>query len=130
MILLPDGSVLIGGERNTVGPFERWYPDYYYLTRPTFSAAPANVTWGEGFTIDTPDSASIGEVVILRPGAVTHGFDMSQRLVQLEIAATGAGTVDAVAPPNGNVAPPGWYLLFVLNGSRVPSEGRWIRLTA
>ncbi len=59
----------------------------------------------------------------------THGFDMSQRLVELEITATGAGTIDVVAPPDGKHAPPGWYLLFVLNGGRVPSKGRWIRLT-
>ena len=129
MILLPDGSVLIGGENNTVGPFERWYPDYYYRSRPTISNAPASVTWGAGFTIDTPDAPSIGEVVIMRPGAVTHGFDQNQRLVEMVITARGGTTIDVQAPPNGNVAPPGWYLLFILNGSRVPSVGRWIRLT-
>jgi hypothetical protein len=31
---------------------------------------------------------------------------------------------------NANLAPPGWYLLFVLNASRVPSPGRWVRVTA
>ncbi len=129
MILLPDGTVLLGGEDNTVGPFERWYPDYYFLSRPTISNAPASVIFGAGLTIETPQASSIAEVVIVRPGAVTHGFDMSQRLVELEITATGAGTVDVNAPPNGNVAPPGWYLLFVLNGSRIPSLGRWMRLT-
>lgn len=130
MILLPDATVLLGGENNTVGPFERWYPDYYYLSRPNINNAPASVTWGEGFSIDTPEAPSIAEAVILRPGAVTHGFDMSQRLVQLEISAAGGSNVDVIAPPNGNIAPPGWYLLFILNGSRIPSEGRWIRLIA
>jgi hypothetical protein len=32
-------------------------------------------------------------------------------------------------PPNGNLAPPGYYLLFVVDHDRIPSEGRWIRLT-
>lgn len=130
MILLPDGSVLIGGENNTVGPFERWYPDYYYLSRPTITNVPTNVNWGDSFTIDTPEAVAIGEAVLLRPGAVTHGFDMSQRLVEMEITSTAAGSIDVTAPPDGNVAAPGWYLLFLVNGGRVPSEGRWIRLTS
>ena len=129
MILLRDGSVLIGGENNAVGPFERWFPDYYYLSRPTISNAPASVAWGAAFTIDTPNAPTIGEVVLLRPGAITHGFDQSQRLVELAISGVGAGSVDVQAPPNANVAPPGHYVVFILNGSRVPSVGRWIRLT-
>ena len=40
MILLTDGTVLIGGGNNAVGPFERWYPDYYYLSRPSIVNAP------------------------------------------------------------------------------------------
>jgi len=34
----------------------------------------------------------------------------------------------ADAPPDGNVAAPGWYLLFVVNATRIPSVGRWIQL--
>ncbi len=130
MILLRDGSVLIGGENNAVGPFERWFPDYYYLGRPEITSPLAGITWGATFTIDTPQGLSIDEVVLLRPGAVTHGFDQSQRLVELEILARGAASVDVQAPPDGNVAPPGFYLLFILNGSHVPSVGRWIRLSS
>ena len=129
MILLPDGSVLVGGGNNAVGPFERWFPDYYYLGRPDITFAPPSITWGAGFTIDTSDALSVGEVVLVRPGAVTHGFDQSQRLVELVISGVGAGSVDVQAPPNANIAPPGYYLLYILNGSRVPSVGRWIRLT-
>ncbi len=121
MILLRDGSVLIGGGNNAVGPFERWYPDYYYLGRPEITLAPAEITWGASFSIDTDQALSIGEVVLLRPGAITHGFDQSQRLIELVISGTSAGSVDVQAPPNANIAPPGYYLLFILNGSRVPS---------
>jgi hypothetical protein len=38
--------------------------------------------------------------------------------------------LDVAAPPNAYLAPPGWYLLFILDSNRVPSEGRWIRLTS
>ena len=64
----------------------------------------------------------------MRPGAVTHGFNMAQRYVGCAIVSAGGATVQATAPPNDNMAPPGHYLLFVVNGDRVPSEGVWIKL--
>ena len=42
--------------------------------------------------------------------------------------ASGAGTLDVVAPPNGNVAPPGFYMLFALNNAGVPSVASFIHL--
>jgi galactose oxidase len=50
-------------------------------------------------------------------------------LVTCEITANAGGSVDVVTPPDGNVAPPGHYLLFIVDGARIPSIGRWIRLT-
>jgi hypothetical protein len=61
---------------------------------------------------------------------VTHGFNMSQRGLECVIGGVGAGTLTVDMPANPNLAPPGWYLLFVLNSSRVPSIGRWVRVTA
>jgi len=66
---------------------------------------------------------------LLRPGAVTHGWNMSQRFVGCAVTGGGAASLQVDAPPDGNVASPGDYLLFIVNGGRVPSEGRWIRLT-
>jgi hypothetical protein len=43
----------------------------------------------------------------------------------LVISGIGAGTIDVESAPSANLAPPGWYLLFVL----VPSVGRWVRVT-
>lgn len=125
-ILLPDGSVLMGGDKpgqwksGEYTEHERYFPPYFAMPRPVISSAPAVVTYGATFAVDATD---VAEVVLLRPGAVTHGFNMSQRLV--ECAVTGQ---TVTAPPNGNVAPPGPYLLFVVNAQRVPSEGRWIIL--
>ena len=75
-----------------------------------------------------PQANSIAEVVLIRPGAVTHAFNQSQRYVGCEIVSVGGTSVQATAPPNGNVAPPGHYLLFVVNSDRVPSQGVWIKL--
>jgi len=67
-------------------------------------------------------------VVLLRPGAVTHAFNQSQRYVGCAIASAAGSAVQATAPSNQNVAPPGYYLLFVVDLDRVPSEGVWIKL--
>ena len=128
MILLPDGSVFIGGDDDGADPCERYYPPYFNQPRPLIANAPANAAYGAAVTIDTPQATSITEVLLMRPGAVTHGFDMSQRAIELGITATGASTVDVVAPPNGNVAPPGFYLLFIVNNNRVPSLARWLQV--
>jgi plastocyanin len=128
MLLLADGSILAGGDPNS-GVFERYYPGYYLQARPTVTAAPATIGFGATFTVDTPQAPIIGEVVLMRPGAVTHGFNMHQRAIECEIVGGTAATLDVESPPNGNIAPPGWYLLFLVDANRVPSIGRWIRLT-
>jgi hypothetical protein len=128
-LLLSDGSVLIGGDPGgATKPHERYLPPYFFGARPTITGAPASVGYGAPFTINTPDGASIEEVVLMRPGAVTHAFNMAQRYVGCLIVSEFADTVEVISPPNGNVAPPGYYLLFIVNGDRVPSTGVWIKL--
>ena len=78
------------------------------------------VFYGGTFDIQSPNAANIGSVVLVRPGAPTHAFDMEQRLIELTFT-TGAGVLTATAPPDGNIAPPGYYMLFLLNSSGVPS---------
>jgi plastocyanin len=132
-ILLADGSIVGGGDPQVGGaptPHERFFPDYFDMLRPVISAAPATVNYGTTFNITTPNAADVTEVVLLRSGAVTHGFNMSQRGLECVISGTGAGVLNVDMPSNANLAPPGWYLLFILNSSRVPSMGRWVRLTA
>jgi len=34
------------------------------------------------------------------------------------------------APPNRNIAPPGYYMLFIVNRAGVPSVAHWIRAAA
>jgi plastocyanin len=129
-ILLPDGSVIMGGDPNGgTTPNERYLPTYFFKSRPTITAPPAGIAYGASFAVGTPAPAEIAEVVLMRAGAVTHAFNHNQRYVGCAITGTSGGAVHATAPPNGNVAPPGHYLLFVLDHDRVPSLGAWIRLT-
>jgi plastocyanin len=129
-ILLPDGSVIMGGDPNGGStPNERYRPSYFFKPRPAITASPATVAHGAAFSIDTPTPPAIAEVVLMRAGAVTHAFNQNQRYVGCAITGTTATAVNVTAPPDGNIAPPGYYLLFVVNTDRVPSEGKWIRLT-
>jgi FtsP/CotA-like multicopper oxidase with cupredoxin domain len=133
-ILLPDGSVIMGGDKagqqegGTV-PNERYRPSYFFKPRPTIAAFPTNIAYGAGFSIQTSTPTAIAEVVLMRAGAVTHGFNHNQRYVGCAITGTTATQVQATAPPDGNVAPPGHYLLFLVDDDRIPSTGVWIHLT-
>ncbi len=107
---------------------ERYLPGYFFKPRPAIAGAPATTGYGATFTVDTPNAASIAEVVLLRPGAVTHGFNQSQRFIGCVITTVGPTSIDVKAPPDSTVAPFGWYLLFLVDGGRVPSVARWIRV--
>jgi plastocyanin len=136
-ILLADGSVLVGGDQppcnlNRTGettPNERYYPSYYDQPRPTITSSPASATYSSTVPVQTPQASTIAEVVVVRPGAVTHGFNMGQRLIELVIASRSGNTLQVEVPANANLVPPGYYLLFVVDGARVPSIARWIRIT-
>jgi plastocyanin len=129
-ILLPDGSVIMGGDPNGgTTPNERYRPSYFFKPRPMITGSPATIAHGAAISVNTPTPGAIAEVVLMRPGAVTHAFNHNQRYVGCAISAHTATTVDATAPADGNLAPPGYYLLFLVDQDRVPSVGQWIRLT-
>ena len=65
---------------------------------------------------------------MMRLGSVTHAFDMDQRMVGLNFTVQGT-TLTLTSPPNGNIAPPGYYLLFILNSSGVPSVAKFVQIS-
>jgi hypothetical protein len=50
-------------------------------------------------------------------------------MVGLSFAA-GTGVLNVTAPPDGNIAPPGYYMLFALTSAGVPSVATFVRLGA
>ncbi len=131
-ILLSDGSVIMGGQGGGLDgstvPNERYLPSYFFKPRPTITGSPATVAHGATFSVQTATPAAIAEVVLISPGAVTHGFNQNQRYVGCAITGTTGTNVEAAAPPDGNTAPPGYYLLFLVDHDRSPSIGVWIRV--
>lgn len=137
-LLLPDARVLaLGGnpQRTIFEPhMEIYSPPYLFnsngtaATRPVISQAPTTVIgYGTTFQVHTQHAEHIRSVVLVRAGAVTHAFDMEQRLVGLKFRAEGS-SLHVTAPVNGNLAPPGYYLLFILNEQGVPSVAHFVRL--
>jgi hypothetical protein len=113
---------------------EIYKPNYLFnsdgsaATRPTISSVPSTITWTGSFSVPTPDAANISSVVLVRPGSPTHAFDQDQRMVGLSFTA-GSGTLNVTGPPNSNVAPPGYYMLFIFNTSGVPAVAKFVQLT-
>jgi galactose oxidase len=136
-ILLPDGRVLHAGSGDALDDNGIPYPDQRngelfsppYLfkgARPTITSAPADRYYGGTATIGTPAPAEITKVSLIAIGSATHAFDSNQRFLWLTFTRT--STALSVKMPTKNLAPPGYYMLFILNGSDVPSVGRMIRL--
>jgi hypothetical protein len=137
-LLLPDGRVLSAGDdywdpNNTANPAytvdiaELYSPPYLFQgARPTITSAPQSLLIGEPFRVNVTNGPAT-RAVLMAPGAVTHGNDMNQRHVELQVASSDAGGINLVAPPSTAVAPPGWYMLFVLDADGTPSEARWVQ---
>jgi Domain of unknown function (DUF1929) len=143
-LLLPDGRVLsagggICGDCNRAGYLaknaEVFTPPYLFkddgsgelAPRPQITSAPGVVNYDEPMTVETPSAGSISKVAMMRLGAVTHSVNMEQRYVPLEFSGSG-GSVVAQTPLNENIAPPGVYMLFVIDASGVPSVARMVRI--
>jgi hypothetical protein len=132
-LLMPDARVLVAGSGGLSGARDQLSAEIYsppYLfkgARPTITAAPDRVDYGRAFDILTPDAASIASVSLIRPGTVTHTFDTGQRYIELTFRQSAGGiTIDA--PENANLAPPGYYMLFVVNANGVPSVAAFVHL--
>lgn len=139
-VLLPSGKVMAtggsnyGNGSNVIEIFSPPYlfnPDGSLATRPFIDDAPDIVHHSGGtFGVESGDAADIERVVLVRPMAVTHQTDSEQRVIQMGFTRSGSTlTVEVPDPdhPHG-IAPRGHYMLFIINGDGVPSEGRFMFL--
>lgn len=153
-ILLRDGRVLVGGNNphtyyNFSGvlyptdlSLEVFSPSYLNSnstnSRPVINSpsSPSVIGYGQqlivGFTVPSVSvNGSLIMVTMVAPSFTTHSFSMNQRLLILSGGnVTQVGNtfqVRVMAPGSGNLAPPGYYLLFVVNQG-IPSEGIWVEI--
>ena len=137
-LLLPDATVLTAGG-GAPGPAtnlnaEIYTPPYLYkkdwtgtlAPRPSITDAPTALTWKQGFKVNV-STAGISRVTLVKTGSATHTADFDQRFLPLNFTASGT-TLNVAAPAAAEVAPPGYYMLFVFDSAGVPSVARILRL--
>jgi hypothetical protein len=132
-LLLPDGRVWSAGSDDPLNmqngtTYEIFSPPYLFKgARPTITGAPTSLGYNRRFIITTPDAPNISTVALIRPGATTHDNDMDQRYVTLTFS-KGTGRLMVTSPLNGNYAPPGYYMLVIVNSNGVPSLMPFLQL--
>ncbi len=132
-ILLPDGRVLLSGSGDGAGaPNERnaeiFSPPYLFAgARPQIGGVPSSIGYGSTFQVSSSDAGSIEKVSFIRIPSTTHAFDMNQRYQRLSFSA-GGSSLTVQAPVDPNLAPPGHYMVFLVDTDGVPSVGKFVRL--
>ncbi|XVE98130.1 hypothetical protein REPUB_Repub03eG0078800 [Reevesia pubescens] len=154
--LLPDGKILVAGSNTNPGYFdnalfptevrvEKFSPHYLDPNLDRFRAeivleqSANQINYGKRFEVqirgaDMALDETTLQVSIYYPAFTTHGISMNQRLVQLgtiqvnKNVAPNTHNIVLQAPINGNIAPPGYYMLFV-NYNGVPCRrAMWVQL--
>jgi galactose oxidase len=143
-VLLPDGTVLSagGGEyrpdnihpndaKDSHRDAQIFRPPYLFREgqRPEITSSPTEVVFGQTFSVGTPLPQDIEMVTWIRLPSVTHAMDYNQRVNFLSFRTT-TGVLEITAPGNANICPPGHYMLFLLNKSKVPSIAKILHIGA
>lgn len=129
--LLPDGRVMAVGDNPADNSFEMrisvYSPPYlFHGDRPQIRSV-ADTHWEYGSSQRIRVDSPIAKAALIRPAAVTHASDPNQRYVDLPMSVEG-NRVTLNMTSNPNIAPPGWYMLFVVNAAGVPSVARWVHV--
>jgi galactose oxidase len=140
-ILLPDARVLVagGGEPESTGEakgtihdnMQIFSPPYLFRgPQPVISSAPDTAQYGQTIDVASPQAGSITKVNLVRLGSITHGFNMTQRIIHASLSHSSDNALTVQMPTNPNAAPPGFYMLFLLNDLGVPSQAKIFQLTS
>jgi YVTN family beta-propeller protein len=132
-VLMPDASVLVSGG-GAPGPqnntnMEIYYPPYLYnaaggfATRPVIDSAPSAIDIGETFGVQLGGTGAISRVALIKTASVSHSWNTEQRFIELTFQQNG-DELSIQAPTKAGDAPPGFYLLFVLNSAGTPSMAK------
>lgn len=143
-LLLPDGRVVTAGGNPEGGHSVTWEPPdpeeemrlevfsppYLFKgPRPTIGTVITEWNYGQQVSVPTQQAAQIRWAHLVKCGVTTHSFNCEQRLVDLPIAARAATSLRVSVPGNRNLAPPGWYMLFIVDTNGIPSVATWVHLT-
>ncbi|KAM5480390.1 putative (methyl)glyoxal oxidase [Microsporum canis] len=133
--LMPDGRVMVSGS----DPQDTRFPQEYrvevflppYLLsgarRPTFTITNKDWAYGGKYKIQIT-SGNMANIKVSLMGMVssTHGNSFGSRTIFPAMSCSGT-TCTITAPPDSHTSPPGWFMLFVLDGP-TPSMASFVRI--
>ncbi|NEQ50917.1 MAG: DUF1929 domain-containing protein, partial [Leptolyngbya sp. SIO3F4] len=140
-LLQPDGRVFVGGGglcgncSTNHSDAEIYTPGYLYnedgtlADRPVIGSGPDQAGYGQNIGITIDNGMPITEFNLVRLSSVTHSVNTDQRFLSVDFTANGDGSYQLTTPESGNVAPPGYYMLFAMNDQGVPSEAKMIQIS-
>ncbi|NUS14495.1 MAG: DUF1929 domain-containing protein [Streptomyces sp.] len=142
-VVLPDGRIMVTGDElqqiannpditsGMNGTIEIYEPAYLHQgARPTLTRVPAGpVRYGSSLRVTTTTPGQVSRAVLMAPITSTHAVDTSQRHLDLQITGRSGNQLTLKAPPSADAAPPGYYMLFLLDDKGVPSVAKWVKLT-
>ncbi|MEU8434833.1 galactose oxidase-like domain-containing protein [Streptomyces sp. NPDC029216] len=142
-LVMPDGRVMVTGDelqqiandpdiRDAMdGSIEVYEPAYLHQggTRPALDRVPGGELAHDAvFEVRSRTAAAVRRAVLLAPTTVTHAVNTSQRHLELAVTAVRGDVLTLRTPPSAADAPPGYYMLFLLDGRGVPSTAEWVKL--
>src|SRR5205823_3445738 len=120
-----------GGTKNFQLKIEIFKPNYFFRgSRPIISLPPpTEVTYSASYPVGAVSlDSSIAKAVLVKPMSTTHSTDVNQRSILLDFyPSVGGGAI--TLPTAHNIAPPGWYMLFLVDAMNRPSEATWVHLS-
>ncbi|MGI8686135.1 MAG: LamG-like jellyroll fold domain-containing protein, partial [Acidimicrobiales bacterium] len=131
-VLQRDGTMMALGGGRLAGPdvltAQVYSPPYLFRgPRPTITTAPAATNYGVAMTVQTPAGASVASVFLSKLGSVTHTLNMDPQFVSLPFTQV-AGGLEVSAPAHSNIAPPGYYNLWLVDSNGVPSVSHQVKV--
>jgi hypothetical protein len=109
---------------------EIFSPDYVSQQRPVITGNLADAEYGGTITVQTTDASQINKVSLIKVSSTTHHYNTDQRLIWLQIddELTTPSSITVSAPINSKLAPPGYYMLHIIDNNGVPSEGAMVKM--
>ncbi|MFB7173507.1 galactose oxidase-like domain-containing protein [Streptomyces sp. NPDC056254] len=141
-LILPDGRMMVTGDElqqiandpdirdGMDGSIELYEPAYLHRgARPALDRVPAgDLPYGAAFEVSSSTARDVKRAVLLAPTTVTHSVNTSQRHLDLRLTGVRGDRIALRTPPGAADAPPGYYMLFLLDAKGVPSTAKWIKL--
>jgi hypothetical protein len=127
-ILLPDARVMVAGADDYPSG-EIYSPPYLYQgPRPVIQSAPRIIQYGQNFSLSFTSTTATNRIALIRNSCVTHSVNFEQRYVRLADLTNGSGTFTVSGPATANLAPPGYYMLYVINQNGIPSVSTMVHV--